>query len=457
MSEKYFNWVANGCCEDTSIENLFISDHKTPTSCENIPNIKSLKNLSFVCLELKSIASIGNIQYLESLYICEHTLTSLPEEIGNLQNLKTLILTCHKLTSIPVSIGRLQNLQMLDVSCDKITTIPSDIGNLTNLEIFFICGEHIEKIPVEIGNLIGLKVLMICCNIHEIPDSIWNLQNLEELDFSSNSLMNIPSAIGNLHNLQSLFLIGNQLEHIPEEIGNLTKLESLQLMENGLITIPAAIGNLPNLQYFDISDNPIEYLPPNVRRLVDRHRQGVYQDSQSVHNSTIQKSIKASIMRLVSIKPTIESDKVLELILTDHTLTPFTKESIVEYARNIDLISEVNVTFLEVLTSVWNRIMTNEYSTDIKNVLNDEMKDSECKCFTGHVSRLVNCLSGFDSLVEVSISDNEQIGNVIAVIGDRLKYEKQYTVEIHKDMVHDALKELGYNDEIIGVWLDYIE
>ena len=41
---------------------------------------------------------------------------------------------------------------------------------------------------------------------------------------------------------------------------------------------------------------------------------------------------------------------------------------------------------------------------------------TECKCFTGRISRLVNCLNGFTDLVNINIEDNQQIGNIIVII-----------------------------------------
>ena len=37
------------------------------------------------------------------------------------------------------------------------------------------------------------------------------------------------------------------------------------------------------------------------------------------------------------------------------------------------------------------------------------MLDSECKCFTGRITRLINCQNGFSDLVKINISDNQQI------------------------------------------------
>ena len=49
---------------------------------------------------------------------------------------------------------------------------------------------------------------------------------------------------------------------------------------------------------------------------------------------------------------------------------------------------------------------------------------------TGKISRLVNCLAGYDDLVVVEIADKEQIGMVIEIVRNRLG--TNYTVEEHK-------------------------
>jgi hypothetical protein len=101
--------------------------------------------------------------------------------------------------------------------------------------------------------------------------------------------------------------------------------------------------------------------------------------------------------------------------------------------------------------------MVSPHADEIKTVLNTEMTDAECKCFTGRISRLVNCLNGFDELVVIKISDNEQIGNVISIIKTKLEEANEYTVERHKAEAGKRLQELGVKDEEIAIWLEYIE
>ena len=85
------------------------------------------------------------------------------------------------------------------------------------------------------------------------------------------------------------------------------------------------------------------------------------------------------------------------------------------------------------------------------------MNDSECKCFTGRISRLINCLNGFTDLVHVIIGDNQQIGNIIILIKEKLELENNYSIEKHKELVKKELIERSFNDETIKEWIKYIE
>ena len=82
------------------------------------------------------------------------------------------------------------------------------------------------------------------------------------------------------------------------------------------------------------------------------------------------------------------------------------------------------------------------------------MQESKCKCFTGRISRLVNCLSGYSDKVEIKISENEEISNIISII---MKKRGLKTIEILKEEVRLALTERGYADEKITEWLEYVE
>ncbi len=152
----------------------------------------------------------------------------------------------------------------------------------------------------------------------------------------------------------------------------------------------------------------------------------------------------------MSIKPTINN--LNELIINNNILTEQTKRILFEYCNDKTVHSTLNITFEELLLNVYSLINNDE----IFAIMNIEMNDALCKCFTGRISRLVNCLNGFDDNIKINISDNEQIGNVIILIKNKLIEENNYTLENHKKLVIENLLDKKYNMEIINEWLDYL-
>jgi hypothetical protein len=186
-----------------------------------------------------------------------------------------------------------------------------------------------------------------------------------------------------------------------------------------------------------------------------KNGQNIYNDSQNVHNHQIQESIRNSVNNILQIKPVITN--FTDLILNDPILTQQTKEILIEYSNDTNVYMALNITFNELLIAVFNRIEMNEHKDEIKRVLNVEMNDSICKCFTGRISRLVNCLNGFDDLVDIKISENEQIAQIIDVERKQLENNSNYDVIKHKQKVKERLIELKYEDSVINEWIDHIE
>ena len=85
------------------------------------------------------------------------------------------------------------------------------------------------------------------------------------------------------------------------------------------------------------------------------------------------------------------------------------------------------------------------------------MTDSVCKCFTGRISRLINCLNGFDELVNIKIADNEQISQIIIAIRNELENENRYEVNLHKTLVTNRLIEMEYDKTVIDEWVTNID
>ena len=80
-------------------------------------------------------------------------------------------------------------------------------------------------------------------------------------------LTELPETIGELTQLEQLDLQYNQLTSLPESLGQLVQLRTLALFNNRLATLPDSLGQLKELSYLSLSDNELTDLPPSLIQL----------------------------------------------------------------------------------------------------------------------------------------------------------------------------------------------
>lgn len=101
----------------------------------------------------------------------------------------------------------------------------------------------------------------------KLPDSVWTLANLTELDLTGLGLADLPPGLAKLTKLRALHLGRNRLARVPASVLALTSLETLALDENRLTTLPAELAALDNLKVLDLFGNQLAELPPVVLEL----------------------------------------------------------------------------------------------------------------------------------------------------------------------------------------------
>lgn len=454
--DNYNIWIDQGRPINLTVNKLNIYDSKitslvgierlsnlTVLDCSNNPLMsldgleKSTKLIQLTCrynrlISLDGLKTLTNLTHLD----CSHNKITSLNVLENINLLMVLICRYNKVSSLK-GLETLTTLTQLDCSVNNITSL-NELEKSTILTILH-CQENKLTSLDGFDTLTNLKTLL--CNTNELTSlkGLEPLTNLTLLDCSRNKITSL-NGINLLTNLLELYCWQNQITSL-KELGYLRR--------------------LIDIRYFK---NPIDHIPPNIIRILNRidHGQQLYGDTQSVHNHTIQESIRTSVKNILEIKPNPELCEEIDItnyILQDTILTDETKEILLEYQSSIDVYSVLDITFAELLMYVINRIelQLDEIKDEIKNILNIEMNESVCMCFTGRISRLVNCLAGFDPLVSIQIADNEQIANVISIIQRNLTNDNTYSVEIHKELVKKQLEELGYSSTIIDEWTNNIE
>ncbi|KAF7666866.1 hypothetical protein LDENG_00091190 [Lucifuga dentata] len=180
-----------------------------------------------------------------SLYqvnLSQNQLTSLPSGLLHLTHIQRLCAAKNQLTSlfdVPTAtnwIG-LRKLEELDVSDNVLTALPVAIMHrLKSLNFLNVCKNKLSVFPDPWA--CPLKQCKASSNVIEkLPDSIsifWKNQ-LQEVDFSNNSLQELPSYMFELEALGSLRLCGNHIVTLPApNKWKCSKLKTLDLSRNQL-------------------------------------------------------------------------------------------------------------------------------------------------------------------------------------------------------------------------------
>ena len=109
---------------------------------------------------------------------------------------------------------------------------------------------------------------------------------------------------------------------------------------------------------------------------------------------------------------------------------------------------------MELLSYVWKRIEKSIDKAELLKILEEQIIDSECECFTGRFNRTLSVLVGFYSDIKINISDQSRIGAIILNLKDKII---PYNIDIHKETAIKELTEAGYSKEEIEPWIGAID
>uniref|UniRef100_A0A6C0E9Y3 Uncharacterized protein n=1 Tax=viral metagenome TaxID=1070528 RepID=A0A6C0E9Y3_9ZZZZ len=405
-------------------------------------------------IEENTFDTLVNLQYL---FLGGNRLTEIKENTFDaLVNLQTLSLRGNELTEIKENtFDRLTNLKTLDLSFNKLTEIKENtFDQLTNLQELYLNSNKLTELKENtFDKLTNLNTLYLYGNeLEKIKENTFDrLINLHNLYLDNNELTEIKeNTFGGLAALQYLNLSNNKLTEIKENtFGRLTNMLHLDVSNNKLKSLPLSILNCRRLHILNYEDNGDIIVDIRIGRFIDRmqnyNNHALFNDYQNIHSSSIQESVKKSIDNLMKDPFTCEKEFIVESLLT-YKLNCIS--SLLSYLDDKDYHSTLLLTFYEVFVKVFGRISNSPYKEDLMRRLDEEMMESECKCFTGRITRLLNVLNGFYEDIQITISNNERISAIIL-----LTLNGQEMSDELREICRAKLKDIGIEDEEIEVWL----
>ncbi len=324
-------------------------------------------------------------------------------------------------------IDNFPNLKEFQCSCNKITSL-SPLSKCTNLQILN-CGFNRLSSLTPLSNFINLQSL--CCWRNKITslEPLSKCINLQTLDCDNNLITSL------------------------EPLSDCDYLRKLSCADNQITSLEPLIY-LIRLNKIQANNNPIEIPTIQIQRMLERiyynQKSSIYNDNQNIHDIEIQRTVCESVQSLLK-------DQNNHFSIEDVINSPLNKptiESIIEYCQDQTVHSVHLITYNELLALVWNRIINSTNKTELFKILEEQIADAECMCFTGRFNRTLSVLVGFFDDIKINISDKSRISAII--LNSKYKIIPYDSVK-HRETATKELIEAGYKETDFKDWIDAID
>ena len=323
-----------------------------------------------------------------------------------------------------------------------------------------------------------LRTFILRDNLISHFDVVLN-RGLVELDLSQNQLTDIPVSLYdfvppriNLRDNRLWFLscLGD-LTYMNQMIPG-KKVQFLQIL--GELGIDRKMINFLNDHNYVIQNNLFvenHTLPPilgkdgMIRKLLILP-ETTTDISQSVHLSSIQKTVSSSIKYIIAYKRHIPfNSQYLANLKCQYTtsggfssllISPILNSNFFEILNRYDKEQYIHSIHKVKLRDILERVyliisdFDHEQQENLLNILREEITSGDKFCFTGKISRLVNVLCGYIPEVQVGISKQEQLNDNIIQL--RKKYSDDELIQKTKDLLLEF--EVPLEDQ--ASYLDYL-
>ncbi|XP_078075761.1 lumican isoform X2 [Mustelus asterias] len=214
LQNNQLTGIPSGAFENATDLRWLILDDNQITSDNVGKNVFSkLKSLQRLYINNNNLTDVVRSlpKSLVELKLSSNKISKIGNGLKGLENLTTLVLYGNKLNDVGGSLSGLKSLSYLDLSGNKLTKLPDDPPPA--VEMFYINDNKLKSIPKNYFS--KLRILQYLRMSHNeltdegIPEKIFNITSLIELDLAFNELKSIPLVNENLENL---YLQANKID-----------------------------------------------------------------------------------------------------------------------------------------------------------------------------------------------------------------------------------------------------
>ena len=195
-------------------------------------SIKDLPYLRFLALADNHVTwiweSLDDLPRLHNLYLQHNDIEDVSDSLCWITNLEFIDLLQNPIKALPECIWNLKNVYRIMTTETQLSKLPDWICEIPSLEVIEVTNydkenSYISTLPECLQDLPIRSIKMYWQNFSEIPDFIWNIQSLEEINFERNKITDIDEEIGDLYRLKFINFDDNKLQIIPNSLEDIHK------------------------------------------------------------------------------------------------------------------------------------------------------------------------------------------------------------------------------------------
>lgn len=245
---------------------------RTPKASER-GNVKVLLMRPNKCTPAE-VAKLANLEYVRIFSHEDELVAPFVDVLRGLEKLVWLSVTGVRETLV-AGLGKLARLRRFDVHGhamfeDGAQELPEELFGMPRLEELELHGCRISSLPASIGSLAKLQRLLLWQNprLERLPTGLARLAKLQTIDIVSPHSLDEPHAFGVLAKLPALTRLrySSRGGAIPDVIGTFPALTSISAAH--ITSVPTAIAKCTTLESLDLGwCEHLETLPPQIAKL----------------------------------------------------------------------------------------------------------------------------------------------------------------------------------------------